>query len=229
MRRTRVKVCCIADPDEAHMAIAAGADALGLVGEMPSGPGPIDDDTARRIAQQVPPPVATFLLTSRVRGTDIVDHIHYCGTNTIQIVSHIDPAEYDTILRQAPHTRRVQVIHVEDDSALELIDEYAPYVHAFLLDSGRPNAAVAELGGTGRAHDWQISQRFVAASAKPVFLAGGLNPQNITQAIATVAPYGVDLCSGVRTNDRLDAEKLSAFMAQVGGAVPAASPESPAD
>ena len=218
MRRTRVKVCCIADADEARLAIAAGADALGLVGEMPSGPGPIDDDTARAIAAQVPPPVATFLLTSRVRGEDIVEHIRYCGINTIQIVSHIDPGEYHAIIQQAPTTRRVQVIHVEDDSALHLIEEYAPYVHAFLLDSGRPNAAVAELGGTGRAHDWQISKKFVAATDKPVFLAGGLNPQNVGAAISTVAPYGVDLCSGVRTAGRLDQRKLQAFMAQVDGA-----------
>jgi phosphoribosylanthranilate isomerase len=218
MRRTRVKVCCIADPDEARAAIAAGADALGLVGEMPSGPGPIDDDTARYIAAEVPPPVATFLLTSRVRGADIVDHIRYCGTNTIQIVSHIDPAEYQAIIELAPATRRVQVIHVEDDSALELIEAYEPYVHAFLLDSGRPNAEVAELGGTGRAHDWQISRKFVAATDKPVFLAGGLHPGNVGGAISTVAPYGVDLCSGVRTDGRLDRQKLQAFMAHVDGA-----------
>jgi len=215
MRRTRVKVCCIADPQEAHMAIAAGADALGLVGEMPSGPGPIDDDTAREIAALVPPPVATFLLTSRTAGSDIVDHIQYCGTNTIQIVSHIDPAEYDIIVKRAPATRRVQVIHVEDDTALELIADYAPYVHAFLLDSGRPNADIAELGGTGRAHDWQISRRFVAATDKPVFLAGGLKPGNVQDAINTVQPYGVDLCSGVRTDERLDADKLRAFMAAI--------------
>jgi len=217
MPRTRVKICCIANPEEAHMAIAAGADALGLVAEMPSGPGPIDDDMVRAIAAVVPPPVATFLLTSRTRGADIVDHIRYCGTSTIQIVSHIDPAEYETIVRDAPTTRRVQVIHVEDDGALQLINVYAPYVHAFLLDSGRPNAAVAELGGTGRAHDWQISRRFVAATDKPVFLAGGLNPDNAQQALATVAPYGLDLCSGVRTNQRLDAAKLGAFMAQIRG------------
>lgn len=197
------------------MAIAAGADALGLVGKMPSGPGPIDDDTAREIAALVPPPVATFLLTSRTAGSDIVDHIQYCGTNTIQIVSHIDPAEYDIIVKRAPATRRVQVIHVEDDTALELIADYAPYVHAFLLDSGRPNADIAELGGTGRAHDWQISRRFVAATDKPVFLAGGLKPGNVQDAINTVQPYGVDLCSGVRTDERLDADKLRAFMAAI--------------
>jgi phosphoribosylanthranilate isomerase len=217
MPRTRAKICCIASPEEANLAIAAGADALGLVGEMPSGPGPIDDDTARAIAREVPPPIATFLLTSRTSGADIVDHVRYCGTNTVQVVSHIEPSEYTTIAAGLPEVRRVQVVHIEDDSALDLIDAYAPHVHAFLLDSGRPNAGIAELGGTGRAHDWQISRRFVAATAKPVFLAGGLAPHNVARAVATVAPYGVDLCSGIRTDGALDAAKLQSFMSALHG------------
>jgi phosphoribosylanthranilate isomerase len=197
------------------MAIAHGADALGLVGEMPSGPGPIDDDTARAIAQLVPPPIATFLLTSKTTGVEIVDHVRYCSTDTVQIVSHIEPGEYAAIINKLPHVRRVQVIHVEDDSALDLIADYAPFVHAFLLDSGRPQAPVVELGGTGRTHDWQISQKFVQATDKPVFLAGGLTPENIDRAITTVTPYGVDLCSGVRSEGALDSRKLAAFMAHV--------------
>ncbi len=213
--RIRVKVCCIASPEEAHMAIRAGADALGLVGEMPSGPGPIDDDTARAIAAAVPPPIATFLLTSRVKGTDIVDHVKYCGTNTVQVVNHIDPGEYAALMQQLPEVRRVQVIHIEDNSALSLVEAYAPFVHAFLLDSGRPNAPVVELGGTGRTHDWQVSRQFVQASDKPVFLAGGLKADNVARAITTVLPFGVDLCSGVRTAGALDPEKLAHFIAAV--------------
>ncbi|NND71897.1 MAG: phosphoribosylanthranilate isomerase [Rhodothermales bacterium] len=212
MRRTRVKVCCIATPEEAATAIAAGADALGLVGEMPSGPGTIDDVMARKIARQVPPPIATFLLTSRTRGSDIVDHVQDIGTSTVQIVNHIDPGEYAAIVPGLPGTRLVQVIHVEDDTAIELVEAYEPHVHAFLLDSGRPKAARAELGGTGRAHDWTISRRIVERSGKPVFLAGGLNHRNVGEAIQTVRPFGVDLCSGVRTDGKLDVIKLHAFM-----------------
>ncbi len=200
------------------MAIAAGADALGLVAEMPSGPGPIDDVSIRSIAAATPPPVATFLLTSRERGADIVDHARFCGTNTVQVVSHIDPAEYETIVQHLPEVRRVQVIHVEDESALELIDAYDEHVHAFLLDSGRPSAAVAELGGTGRAHDWSISREFVARAQKPVFLAGGLSPDNAAEAISTVQPYGLDLCSGIRSENKLDEKKLREFMTAVRGA-----------
>jgi phosphoribosylanthranilate isomerase len=213
--RTRIKVCCIMTAKEAAMAIAAGADALGLVAEMPSGPGPIPDDLIAEIAATVPPPVATFLLTSRVTAKEIAAHVGACGTNTVQVVSHIDPAEHELLAALRPATRRVQVIHVESEEALRLIREYAPLVHAFLLDSGRP--ASAELGGTGRVHDWAVSAEFVRRSPLPVFLAGGLNPENAAQAVTEVKPFGLDLCSGVRTGGKLDAEKLHAFFAAARG------------
>ncbi len=215
MNRTRVKVCCISSLDEARLAIEHGADALGLVGEMPSGPGVIDDDLAQEIAKSTPPTVETFLLTSRVSGDGIADHVEYCGTTTVQIVQHVDVGEYQRLAKLIPTVRRVQVIHVEDRNALDLVSLYEPFVHAFLLDSGRPNAAVAELGGTGRAHDWGISAEIVAKTAKPVFLAGGLNPNNVQEAISMVAPFGVDLCSGVRTDNKLDPQLLDDFTGKV--------------
>jgi len=195
MNRTRVKVCCISSLEEAQLAIAHGADALGLVGEMPSSPGGIDDDLAREIAEFTPPAVETFLLTSRWSANEIADHVEYCGTTTVQIVQHIDVGEYQRLIKRIPSVRRVQVIHVEDRTALDLVAIYEPFVHAFLLDSGRPNAEVAELSGTGRAHDSGISSEIVARTAKPVFLVGGLNPQNVQEAISLVAPFGLDLCS----------------------------------
>lgn len=195
------------------MAVRAGADALGLVAEMPSGPGPIDDDLIASICCVVPPGVASFLLTSRTGADDIVAHVMATRPSTVQIVSHIDPAESARLAQLLPAVRRVQVIHVEGPEALRLIPLYAPHVHGFLLDSGRP--AVAELGGTGRTHDWAVSAKFVRVSPLPVFLAGGLTPANVGQAIAQVRPYGLDLCSGVRTNGALDAGKLAAFIAAV--------------
>jgi phosphoribosylanthranilate isomerase len=213
--RTRIKVCCIASTDEARMAIEAGADALGLVARMPSGPGPIADATIADVTAFVPPPVATFLLTSETTAEAIAAHVRATNPSTVQIVSHIDPAESEKLAALEPHVRRVQVIHVEGPGALDLIPAYAPHVHAFLLDSGRPNAAVAELGGTGRAHDWAVSAAFVQASERPVFLAGGLSAANVAAAIRQVRPYGLDLCSGVRTDGRLDPVKLAAFIAAV--------------
>ncbi len=217
MKRTKVKVCCISSREEARLAIDYGADALGLVGDMPSGPGIIDDDLAREIARDVPPTVDTFLLTSRENADDIADHVEFCGTTTVQIVRHIEPSEYATLIKRLPRIRRVQVVHVEDENALEFVRQYEPYVHAFVLDSGRPSAPIAELGGTGRSHDWRISAVIVKNTMKPVFLAGGLRPDNVEEAIATVRPFGLDLCSGVRTDDKLDEEKLREFTAKVWG------------
>jgi phosphoribosylanthranilate isomerase len=218
--RTRIKICCIASIEEAQLAIKAGADALGLVARMPSGPGPIGDERIASIALEVPPPVATFLLTCETQALAISEHIAATRPSVVQIVSHIDPDHSARLAELQPYVRRVQVIHVEDHGALDLIEIYSLHVHAFLLDSGRPNAAISELGGTGRTHDWSISQRFVALSPRPVFLAGGLHVGNVAEAIRQVRPHGVDVCSGVRTDGRLDAVKLQAFMAAVTGADP---------
>lgn len=216
--RTRIKTCCIASLAEMRAAVAAGADAVGLVGAMPSGPGPIPDELIAKIAAAVPPPVAAFLLTSETRAKTIAAHVARTGAPVVQIVSHIDPAESARLAKLLPRTRRVQVIHVEGEGVLGLVPVYAPHIHAFLLDSGRPGAALPTLGGTGDTHDWGISARFVSASPVPVFLAGGLNSGNVGEAIAHARPYGVDLCSGLRTAGALDAAKLTAFIAAVGAA-----------
>ncbi len=213
--RTRVKVCCISSEDEARHAIRAGVDAVGLVGRMPSGPGPISDKKIAEIARAIPPAVSCFLLTSETTASGIAEHLLRTGVSTIQLVQHLSIAETMALDRVLLSTRRVQVIHMEDESALDLIDKYEPYVHAFLLDSGRPSADTPELGGTGRTHDWELSRRFVEKSKKPVFLAGGLTPENIQDAILKVRPFGVDVCTGVRNQGHLDPKRLEAFMSAV--------------
>ena len=215
----RIKVCCIRSRDEAAVAIEAGAHGLGLVSEMPSGPGVIDDAEIRYIAAHLPPGISSFLLTRRTDADAIAEHVIDCGTGCVQIVSHIAPQEYPRLIRKLPAAvRRIQVIHVEDEAALDLIAEYEPHVHAFLLDSGRPSLPVAELGGTGRTHDWAISCRFVAATSRPVFLAGGLNADNVGKALRTVRPWGVDICTGARTGGDLDPGKVRAFIAAANAA-----------
>jgi phosphoribosylanthranilate isomerase len=213
--RTRVKICCMASIAEARLAAAYGADCVGLVGDMPSGLGVIADSLARDIARAVPPGITSVLLTSRTEAEDIADHVVFCGVNTVQIVNHIDPAVHERLEELIPAVRRLQVVHVESDEALRLIPFYEAHVHGFLLDSGRPKAAIPELGGTGRTHDWMVSAEFVRRSALPVFLAGGLNPANVAEAIRQVRPYGVDLCSGLRSPLLLDEAKLAAFMLAV--------------
>ena len=213
--RTRVKICCISSLDEAQLAIRKGADAVGLVGEMPSGPGTISDRKIREIAAEIPPPIGCFLLTAEEKSDEIAEHLLRTGVPTVQLVRHLSVAESLNLGRVLLTTRRVQVIHMEDESALELIPKYEPYVHAFLLDSGRPSAETPELGGTGRTHDWSLSRKFVEKTRKPVFLAGGLTPENVQEAILTVRPFGVDVCTGVRSNGHLDPKKLEEFMGAV--------------
>jgi phosphoribosylanthranilate isomerase len=213
--RTRIKVCCIASIEEARLAIAAGADALGLVGAIPSGTGSISESLIAEITAWAPPPISTFLLTSEVTAFGISAHVRATRPTTVQVVGHIDPREAAELAAREPVVRRVQVIHVQGPDALDLIPRYAPHVHAFLLDSGNPGATVPELGGTGRVHEWAISAAFVKASPRPVFLAGGLNAGNAGEAIRVVRPFGLDLCSGVRTDGRLDPGKLNAFVEAV--------------
>jgi phosphoribosylanthranilate isomerase len=212
--RTRIKICCMASLDEAQLALRAGVDAVGLigVGAMPSSPRAIDDRTVAAIAAFVPPPIATFLLTSESTALGVAQHVLAAGASTAQIVSYLSPGESEQLPKLLPTTQRVQVIHVENESALDLIARYTPHVHAFLLDSGRPTLPTPEYGGTGRTHDWSVSAEFVRRSPHPVFLAGGLSPANVGEAMRIVRPFGVDLCSGVRTAGRLDREKLEAFI-----------------
>lgn len=198
------------------MAISYGASAVGLVGAMPSGPGVIEDDQIAEIASFVPPPIATFLLTSETTASSIRDHHKKVFTSVIQMVDEVPVVDYKTIRNQLPGVKLVQVIHVQDDASIDDALATAPHVDALLLDSGNPNAKIKKLGGTGKTHNWDISRQIVDQSSVPVFLAGGLNPQNVRRAIDMVQPYGLDLCSGVRTNGDLNEEKLAAFMKAVG-------------
>ena len=212
MKRTRIKICCIASLAEARLAVASGADALGLVGAMPSGPGGIDDELIAQIAASVGPPVATFLLTSETGADGIIAHARRCRANVLQLVDQVAPQDYPRVRDALPGVKLVQVVHVTGPESVGEAEAAAPHVDALLLDSGDPKAAVRLLGGTGRTHDWSISRRIVDVVDAPVFLAGGLRPDNVARAIREVGPFGVDLCTGVRTDGRLDPVKLHAFV-----------------
>ena len=213
--RPRVKICCINSPAEAVLAIGCGAAALGLVSAMPSGPGVISEEAIARIADTVPPPIATFLLTSEHSPDAIIAQQRRCRTNTLQLCDHLPATVYPRLREELPGIALVQVIHVTDSVSVDYAVAAAGHVDALLLDSGNPNLAVKELGGTGRTHDWTLSRRIRDAIGIPLFLAGGLTPTNVADAVAAVQPFGLDLCSGVRTNDNLDIVKLRAFFAAI--------------
>lgn len=200
---------------EARLAVRYGADAVGLVSAMPSGPGPIPEDLIAEIVPRVPPGVATFLLTSLSAAPAIAEQARRLGPTAVQIVDRPEPGCHAALHAALPATRIVQVVHVTGPAAVEEAVALAPEVDALLLDSGDPSLPVKELGGTGRTHDWRTSRRIREGAGVPVWLAGGLTPDNVAEAIATVRPFGVDVCSGVRTRGMLDEEKLARFVSEV--------------
>lgn len=214
----RIKICCIQSVDEARMAVHVGASALGLVSKMPSGPGVISEDKIAEIAALAPPAVATFLLTSLQETDQIIAQHRRCRTNTIQLCDRLTKGIHSELIQALPGIKIVQVIHVTGSDSLAEAVEVAPNVHAILLDSGNQKLEVKELGGTGRTHNWEISRRICESVRVPVFLAGGLNPANAAEAFRQVKPFGLDICSGVRTDGKLDQQKLLAFFSAISGA-----------
>ncbi|MEL6672719.1 MAG: phosphoribosylanthranilate isomerase [Bacteroidota bacterium] len=213
--KTQVKICCISSLEEAKLAKVAGAYALGLVSAMPSGPGVIEEGLIAHIIQEIGTDIETFLLTSLTRTEDIIAQAQRLRPSTIQLVDALSAGTHADIKAALPHTKLVQVIHVLDEASVVAAKAAAQDVDHLLLDSGNPNLAVKELGGTGRVHDWRLSRQIVAEAGVPVFLAGGLRAHNAGQAIWEVGPFGLDICSGVRTAGQLDPEKLEAFFQAV--------------
>ena len=214
-RTPRVKICCIGSVDEAALAVEYGASAVGLVSHMPSGPGVISDERIAEIAATVPPAIGTFLLTSRQRVADIIEQQRFCRANTIQICDHLAVGTHRDLQDALPGISIVQVVHVTGPDSVEVATQVAPHVDAILLDSGNQKLAVKVLGGTGRRHDWSLSRAIRERIGVPLFLAGGLTPENVGHAMEEVGPFGIDVCSGVRTDGKLDATKLKRFFSAV--------------
>ena len=213
--RPRVKVCCIASVAEAWLAIEHGASAVGLVSAMPSGPGPIPEELIAEIAGTIPPGVSSFLLTCQEDVDAIVDQQRRTRVNTIQVCDRLPPGSYARLREELPGVSLVQVVHVNGPEAVEEAIAIAPEVDAILLDSGNQSLPIKELGGTGRTHDWHLSRAIRESVAVPLYLAGGLKPENVAAAIREVRPFGVDVCSGLRTEGRLDPQKLTAFFQEI--------------
>ena len=214
--KPRVKICCIASVAEAWMAIEHGASAIGLVSAMPSGPGPIAEELIAEIAAPVPPGVASFLLTCKQDVASIIDQQRRTRVNTIQICDRLVDGTYEDLRQALPGISLVQVIHVTGPEAVHEALAISSHVDAILLDSGNQSLRVKELGGTGRTHDWALSRAIRESVEVPVYLAGGLKPENVAEAIRAVGPFGVDVCSGLRTDGRLDEVKLKSFFAAIG-------------
>jgi len=179
------------------------------------GVGVIPDDLICEIAKTVPSGVRSFLLTSRRDPDLIIAQQRETGVDTIQLVDRVASSDLRSLRDSLPRVSLVQVIHVTGPDSIAEAVSAAPLVDAILLDSGRPQAPIRELGGTGRVHDWEISSRIVSKVDCPVFLAGGLRPDNVAQAIRQVRPFGVDVCSGLRPDGPLNEQLLASFFEAV--------------
>lgn len=208
----RVKICCITTCAEGALAVRSGASAIGLVSHMPSGPGVISESLIAEISAWVPPGVATFLLTSLTDPEEIAAQQQRCRTNTIQLCDMLSPEDRGRLRVMLPGISIVQVVHVTGPESVEVACRAAAHSDALLLDSGNPALSVKELGGTGRRHDWSISRRIRETIALPIYLAGGLNPENVAEAVRAVDPFGLDICSGLRTNGALDEDRVRLFL-----------------
>lgn len=197
------------------MAIEHGASAIGLVSAMPSGPGPIPEDLIAEIAATVPPGVSSFLLTCQQDAAAIIDQQRRWRVNTIQICDRLPEGSHEELREALPGVSLVQVVHVTGPESVDEAIAVASHVDAVLLDSGNQSLAIKELGGTGRTHDWRLSRQIREAIDVPMFLAGGLTPGIVAAAIREVQPFGIDVCSGLRTEGRLDPQKLSAFFDRI--------------
>jgi phosphoribosylanthranilate isomerase len=182
---------------------------------MPSGPGPIPEELIAKIARIIPPSISSFLLTSKQDPLEIIKQHRRCGTSVIQLVDRLEIDDYKELRVILPGIRLVQVVHVVNEKAINEAENVAPYVDAILLDSGNPDLLVKQLGGTGRKHNWLLSRQIREKVKVPVFLAGGLTSDNVLEGLRQVQPFAVDVCSGVRTYDKLDECKLSAFLKAV--------------
>ena len=211
-----VKVCCITSLEEAELALSRGANLLGLVSEMPSGPGVITTSNIAAIVFRLPENIRTVLLTSKVMAQSIVEQHKQVKTWGIQLVDKLAQNELSILKKKLPETCLIGVVHVRDASSISEALGYADTVDMLILDSGNPEAEKRTLGGTGQTHDWEISREICRRSSIPVLLAGGLTPGNISNAVNSVSPAGVDVCSGVRNKGLLDGSLLRQFMENMG-------------
>lgn len=208
----KVKICGIKRLEDTLLAISYGADALGfLVGQKHASPDFIEKDIAKSIIAKLPPFCPSVLVTHLENASEITTLASYLGVSTVQLHGDTTPEGAKEIKDKLPYIKIYKAIHVVDEVSIEKGKEYLPYVDAILPDTF--NAKTDQVGGTGLTHDWSISREMAKEYDKPLILAGGLNPDNVAEAIKYVRPYAVDANSGTKGIDGYkDPVKLKLFI-----------------
>ena len=206
----RVKICGITTLDEARMAIGCGADALGFLLGLNY---PTDDEVspsnAAEIIAALPPFVSSALVTHKKELGWVAEMCQRIGCTTIQLHGEFPLEEIPALRTRIPYARIIKAVHVVDSDSVALAERVAYWADAVLLDT----KTETRIGGTGITHDWSISAKIVKKTKKPIILSGGLNPINVSDAIVTVAPFAVDVNSGVEnSNGTKSLEKVREFI-----------------
>ena len=199
---TRVKICGLTNLEDALLAVDCGASALGFV--FADSPRRISPDQAREIVRGLPPFVATVGVFVDERPSRVAEIAAQVGLAAVQLHG----AEPPSALAQLGQWRVIKALHPRKAADLEQLAGYST-ASAFLLDTYRPERA----GGTGEAFDWTLARK-AKDFGRPLILAGGLTVENVSEAIALVRPFAVDVCTGVEARPgRKDRDKVARFIA----------------
>lgn len=208
----KVKICANTSIEEAQMCLDAKADIIGiLVGQEHASSDFVDKQKAKEICNYINKRCDVSLVTHLTDAKRIIELTEYIGNNIIQLHSDIKEEEVEKIKKRLPNIKLVRLIHVASDGTICTDYKKMKYVDYYLLDSF--NLKTNQVGGTGLTHDWKKSRELIELLDKPTFLAGGLNPNNVSLAINTARPYGVDVNSGCKNDfEKKDKEKVKQFV-----------------
>ncbi|TSC87132.1 MAG: phosphoribosylanthranilate isomerase [Parcubacteria group bacterium Gr01-1014_8] len=209
----KVKICGNTSKETALAALSYGADMLGFIVNVSGSKTSITPEQAREIISALPSG-ETVVVTTATDAQEIKRLAQETGVSTIQYHGEVSPETIAKIKDELPNIAAWKVIHVKDESAIDEARKYESIVDAILLDT----AQGGQIGGTGTTHDWNISRIIAGDYSKPIILAGGLNPDNVEEAIRVVKPYAVDVNSGVTNSDgSKDLEKVKLFIERAKG------------
>ena len=215
--RARVKVCGITAEDDRDAAIDAGADALGFVVDVPVDTArELDPARAAELIEGVPPFVSAVLVTMPADADRAIELHGRTGADVVQLHNDLSPEAVAAVAEETG-ARVLKAVSADREQA----HAYAPVADALLVDSRDETGA----GGTGHAHDWEATRGIREAVDVPVIVAGGLDPDNVAEAVRTVDPFAVDVSSGVeRREGRKDHDAVRAFVHAVADVHRAVSP-----
>ncbi|MCD6207727.1 MAG: phosphoribosylanthranilate isomerase [Methanosarcinales archaeon] len=223
--RTRTKICGNRNPEDLDYAIACGADAVGFITDVPvKSPRKIDSETAKDLIKRVPVFVDSVIVIMPEDLDSAVALIRKTRPTVVQIHNDLPDAELAKLASTVDPVKLIKTIAIPDGAGPEIADRVISRIHkltgiadAILLDTSTTSrtgntSTGARSGGTGKVHDWRISAEIVRRSRLPIILAGGLTPDNVSDAIRKVCPYAVDTASGVETDKRRDCDKVKRFI-----------------